>query len=57
MAYTEKTTTGYGTRVGNSLKAVLVGFVLIIGALLGLESCLGIRILQSFENKRILKEI
>lgn len=32
MAYTEKTTTGYGTRVGNSLKAVLVGFVLIIGA-------------------------
>ena len=32
MAYTEKTTTGYGTRVGNSLKAVLMGFVLIIGA-------------------------
>ncbi len=32
MAYTEKTTTGYGTRVGNSLKAVLAGFVLIIGA-------------------------
>ncbi|MBO7569063.1 MAG: TMEM43 family protein [Bacteroidaceae bacterium] len=32
MAYQEKTTTGYGTRVGNSLKAVLMGFVLIIGA-------------------------
>ncbi len=32
MAYTEKTTTGYGTRVGNSLKATLMGFVIIIGA-------------------------
>ena len=33
MAYTEKTTTGYGTRVGNSLKATLMGFVIIIGAI------------------------
>ena len=32
MAYTEKTTTGYGTRVGNSIKATLMGFVIIIGA-------------------------
>lgn len=32
MAYQETKTTGYGTRVGNSLKAVLMGFVLIIGA-------------------------
>jgi hypothetical protein len=32
MAYQEKTTTGYGTRVGNSLKSVLMGFVMIIGA-------------------------
>ena len=32
MAYTEKKTTGYGTRVGNSIKATLMGFVIIIGA-------------------------
>ena len=32
MAYQEKKTTGYGTRVGNSLKGILTGFVLIIGA-------------------------
>lgn len=32
MAYQETKTTGYGTRVGNSLKSVLMGFVLIIGA-------------------------
>ncbi|NLV52017.1 MAG: hypothetical protein GXY64_01955 [Bacteroidales bacterium] len=32
MAYQEKKTTSYGTRVGNSLKSVLFGIVLIIGA-------------------------
>lgn len=32
MAYQETKTTGYGTRVGNSIKNVLMGFVLIIGA-------------------------
>lgn len=32
MAYQETKTTGYGTRVGNSLKSVLSGFVLLIGA-------------------------
>ena len=32
MAYQETKTTGYGTRVGNSLKSVLSGIVLIIGA-------------------------
>ncbi len=32
MAYQETKTTGYGTRVGNSLKGILLGFILIIGA-------------------------
>ena len=32
MAYQEKTTTGYGTRVGNSIKGIFTGFILIIGA-------------------------
>ncbi|MBO4673966.1 MAG: TMEM43 family protein [Bacteroidaceae bacterium] len=32
MAYQETKTTGYGTRVGNSLKSVLTGLVLLIGA-------------------------
>ncbi len=32
MAYQETKTTGYGTRVGNSFKSILSGFVLIIGA-------------------------
>ena len=31
MAYTEKTTTGYGTRVKNSFKAIGTGFVLFLG--------------------------
>ena len=32
MAYQETKTTSYGTRVGNSLKGILTGFILIIGA-------------------------
>lgn len=32
MAYTETTTTGYGTRVGNSFRGILSGLVLFIGA-------------------------
>ena len=32
MAYQEKTTTSYGTRVGNSIKGIFTGFILIIGA-------------------------
>jgi len=32
MAYTETTTTGYGTRVGNSFKSIGTGFVLLIAA-------------------------
>ncbi len=32
MAYTETTTTGYGTRVGNSFRGILTGLVLFIGA-------------------------
>lgn len=32
MAYTETTTTGYGTRVGNSFKSIGSGFVLLIAA-------------------------
>ena len=30
MAYTETTTTGYGTRVGNSFKAIGSGFLLFV---------------------------
>ncbi len=30
MAFTETTTTGYGTRLGNSLKGIVTGFVLFI---------------------------
>ena len=32
MAYQEVTTTGYGTRVGNSFKSIGTGFVLLIAA-------------------------
>lgn len=32
MAYQETKTTGYGTRVGNSIKGIFTGFILIIGA-------------------------
>lgn len=32
MAYTETTTTGYGTRLGNSFKGIFTGFLMIIGA-------------------------
>ena len=32
MAYQETKTTGYGTRVGNSIKGIFTGFLLIIGA-------------------------
>jgi len=32
MAYTQTKTTGYGQRVGNSIKSVLVGIVLFLGA-------------------------
>lgn len=32
MAYTETTTTGYGTRVGNSFKSIGTGFVLLVAA-------------------------
>ena len=32
MAYTETTTTGYGTRVGNSFKSIGTGFILLIAA-------------------------
>ena len=32
MAYTETTTTGYGTRVGNSFKSIGSGFLLLIAA-------------------------
>lgn len=32
MAYTETTTTGYGTRVGNSFKSIGSGFILLVAA-------------------------
>ena len=32
MAYTETTTTGYGTRVGNSFKSIGTGFILFCAA-------------------------